>query len=119
MIFRMPTRRASLVQSSSAALALTAAPSLIRAFTPRSRVVAQSSFAVVEQIVDGVWAVISTPNSGTPDARTTLCNGGIIAGRDAVLAIEGFFTPAGSTWVANQCKALTGRWPTHVALTHF
>ncbi|HEY2824958.1 MAG TPA: MBL fold metallo-hydrolase [Gemmatimonadales bacterium] len=115
----MTTRRDFLAQSASAALALTAAPNILRSFTARTRVAAQSTFAVVPQIGDGVWAVISTPNTGAADARTTLCNGGIIAGKDAVLAIEGFFTPAGSTWVANQCKALTGRWPTHVALTHF
>jgi hypothetical protein len=28
--------------------------------------------------------------------RTTLCNGGLVAGRDGVLAIEGFMQPAGA-----------------------
>jgi len=112
----MTTRRDFIVQSATAALGAGIAPRILRSWR---RQVQQSSFAVVEQIVDGVWAIISTPNSGTPDARTTLCNGGIIAGKDAVLMIEGFYTPAGATWAAQQCKAVTGRNPTHVALTHF
>jgi glyoxylase-like metal-dependent hydrolase (beta-lactamase superfamily II) len=48
-----------------------------------------------------------------------LCNGGIIAGRSAVLAIEGFFEPRGAAWLAERARELTGRWPTHVAVTHF
>ena len=44
------------------------------------------------QIADGVWAVISTPLNG---ARATVSNGGLIAGKNGVLAIEGFQTPEG------------------------
>src|SRR5690242_21694624 len=116
MILRMTTRRDFLGQTAMAALGVGVAPRILRSWR---RQVQQSSFAIVEQIVDGVWAIISTPNSGTPDARTTLCNGGIIAGKDAVLMIEGFYTPAGATWAAQQCKAVTGKDPTHIALTHF
>src|SRR5262249_18757828 len=64
----------------------------------------------------GVWALISTPLSGD---RTTLSNGGIIAGRNVVLAIEGFQQPQGAAWLAGKAKELTGKWPTHVALTHY
>jgi nicotinamidase-related amidase len=49
-------------------------------------------------VADNVWALISTPLSGD---RTTLSNGGIIAGRNAVLAIEGFNQPAGAAWLGS------------------
>ncbi len=73
-------------------------------------------FARVEKLADGVWAVVSTPNiSG--DMRT-VSNGGIIAGRDAVLVVEGLNTPAGGAWLSETARVLTGRRPTHVVLTH-
>ena len=59
---------------------------------PLGEVVAREPFGNLEKIADGVWAMISTPLNGD---RTTLSNGGIIAGRNAVLAIEGFNQPAG------------------------
>jgi len=83
---------------------------------PRGVVVAREPFGNLEKVADGVWAMISTPLTGT---RTTVSNGGIIAGRNAVLAIEGFQTPDGAKWLAGKAKELTGRWPTHVALTHY
>ena len=84
--------------------------------SPIGTVVAREPFGSLEKISDGVWALISTPLSGD---RTTLSNGGIIAGRNAVLAIEGFNQPAGAAWLAGKAKELTGKWPTHVALTHY
>jgi glyoxylase-like metal-dependent hydrolase (beta-lactamase superfamily II) len=63
-----------------------------------------------------MWALISTPLEGD---RTTLCNGGIIAGRAGVVIVESFATPAGATWMAAKARELTGRWPSHVVLTHF
>ena len=78
-------------------------------------VAAQEPFGRLERIAEGTWALISTPLTGD---RTTLANGGIIAGRQGVLAIEGFFQPAGARWLARQARELTGRWPTHVVLTH-
>jgi glyoxylase-like metal-dependent hydrolase (beta-lactamase superfamily II) len=63
-----------------------------------------------------VWALVSTPLSGD---RTTLSNGGIVVGRNAVLAIEGFNQPQGAVWLAGKARELTGRWPTHVVLTHY
>jgi glyoxylase-like metal-dependent hydrolase (beta-lactamase superfamily II) len=83
---------------------------------PRGVAVAREPFGSLEKVADGVWAMISTPLNGD---RTTLSNGGIIAGRNAVLAIEGFQTPAGAQWLAGKAKELTGRWPTHVVLTHY
>ena len=79
-------------------------------------VVAREPFGTLEKVADGVWAHVSTPLEGN---RTTVSNGGIIAGRDGVLAIEGFQTPAGAQWLAGKAKELTGKSPTHVVLTHY
>ncbi len=62
----------------------------------------------------GVWAIVS--DFGMP---VTLCNGGIIAGKDAVVVVDGFNTPAGAQWAAKTAKELTGRDPTHVVVTHY
>lgn len=62
----------------------------------------------------GVWAIIS--KWGQP---ATLCNGGIIAGRDAVVVVEGFNSFAGSQWAARLARQLTGRDPSHVIISHY
>jgi len=72
-------------------------------------------FARVEKLAEGAWAVVSTPQGG----GKTVSNGGIIAGREGVLVIEGFMTVAGGAWLSKTARQLTRRWPTHVALTHF
>ena len=117
------SRRAFLAQSGSCAahLALAAAvmprtARLLWARNPHAHVVASEPFGNLEKVSDGVWALISTPLTGD---RTTLSNGGIIAGRNAVLAIEGFNQPQGASWLAGKARELTGRWPTHVVLTHY
>ncbi len=117
------SRRDFLANSASCAthLALVAAvtpPLLRRRWTQGSvgRVVASEPFADLVQLSDGIWAVISKPLSGD---RTTLANGGLIAGTDGVLAIEGFYQPEGAAWLAGKARELTGRWPTHVAITHY
>jgi glyoxylase-like metal-dependent hydrolase (beta-lactamase superfamily II) len=117
------TRRDFLATSGSCAahLALAGAlmPRAARAAWTRSpfgTVVAREPFGTLEKVADGVWALISNPLGGD---RTTLSNGGIIAGRNAVLAIEGFNQPQGAVWLAGKAKELTGKWPTHVALTHY
>ena len=79
-------------------------------------VVAREPFGNLEKIADNVWALISTPLNND---RTTVSNGGIIAGRNAVLAIEGFNQPQGAVWLAGKARELTGRWPTHIVLTHY
>ncbi len=83
---------------------------------PLHPAVATTSFAHLEAIGPDSWAVISTPLGGD---RTTFGNGGIIAGRSGVIAVEGFYRPAGATWLAERARELTGRWPTHVVLTHY
>ena len=117
------SRRAFLAQSGSCAahIAIAAAlsPAAARALwaaKPAGVVVAQEPFGRLEKVADGVWALISTPLTGD---RTTLSNGGLIAGRSGVLAIEGFFQPGGARWLAERSRELTGKWPTHVAITHY
>ena len=83
---------------------------------PVGSVVAREPFGNLERVAEGVWALISTPLNGD---NTTVSNGGIIVGRNAVLAIEGFNRTTGAQWLAGKAKELTGRWPTHVALTHY
>jgi glyoxylase-like metal-dependent hydrolase (beta-lactamase superfamily II) len=101
------------------ALAAAVAPPSLRALwahAPLGRVVAREPFGSLEQVADGIWALISTPLGGD---RTTLSNGGIIAGRSGVLAVEGFNLPAGASWLAGRARELTGRWPTHIVVTHY
>lgn len=82
---------------------------------PKAEAAVTAPFARVETIADGVWAVISTPAADL----TTIANGAIIAGDDAVLLVEGFQTVEGASWLNEVCKELTGRRATHVALTHY
>jgi glyoxylase-like metal-dependent hydrolase (beta-lactamase superfamily II) len=86
------------------------------ALVRQGRVVSEEPWGRLESLADGLWALISTPLDGD---RTTLCNGGIVAGRDGVLMVEGFGTVEGAQWMAAEAHRLTGRAPTHVVLTHF
>lgn len=99
-----------------AALAMPLGARLTWARTPLGEIIAREPFGNLEKIADGVWAMVSTPLAGD---RTTLSNGGIIAGRNGVLAIEGFNMPAGAEWLGARARELTGKWPTHVVLTHY
>ncbi len=71
----------------------------------------------IEKLSENVWSHIATPFDG--GEFTTVCNGGIIAGRERVLAVESFMKPEGAKWLAQRCKELTGRWPTDVVVTHY
>lgn len=73
----------------------------------------------LEPVGDGLWALLSSPLADHPRARLTLCNGGIIAGRDGVLVVEAFASPEGGAWMAGEALRLTGMRPTHVVLTHY
>lgn len=83
---------------------------------PVGSIVAREPFGTLEKVADGVWALISNPLGGD---MTTVSNGGIIAGRNGVLAIEGLYKPEGAAWLAGKARELTGKWPTHVAVTHY
>lgn len=78
-------------------------------------IVAEEPWARIEALVDGVWAVISTPQRD----RKTLCNGAIVAGRDGVLVLEAFGSVDGGRWVADWARKLGGRAPDEVVLSHF
>ena len=90
---------------------------------PFGDVVDENPFARLEKLGENIWAVVSTPllpdGSFNPDGVATLCNGGIIAGKDRVVAVDGFFRPEGSAWLAAQAERLTGRPVTDVIVTHF
>lgn len=83
---------------------------------PAHPTVSTAPFAHLDLIGPDTWALVSTPLGGD---RTTFSNGGIIAGRSGVIAVEGFYRPAGAEWLAQRARELTGRWPTHVVLTHY
>ena len=88
-----------------------------RAWSAQERfpVVASEPWGRLEHVAEGVWALVSTPL----EDRTTLCNGGIVAGRAGVVLVESFATGNGARWMAEQAARLTGRAPTHVVLTHY
>ena len=81
----------------------------------RFPVVASEPWGRIERVAEGVWALVSNPLVD----RTTLCNGGIVAGRSGVVVIEAFGSEAGARWMAEQATRLTGRAPTHVVATHY
>lgn len=85
--------------------------------TDSRKVVAKELWARLEELSDGIWAVVSTPFESRD--FTTVSNGGIIAGKDRVLVIESFNEAKGASWLAEQAKKLTGKWPTDVVVTHF
>ena len=95
--------------------AMPAATCRLWAARPRGRVVAQEPWGHLEQVAEGVWALVSTPL----EDRTTLCNGGIIAGSEGVVLVESFASNEGAAWMAGQAQRLTGRWPTHAVVTHY
>ena len=78
--------------------------------------VASESFGRLEEVGPGLFAFISTPLGGD---YTTVCNGGIVVGSQGVLVVEAFQTPEGARWVAERARVLSGRWPTHVLVTHY
>lgn len=115
----MTSRRRFVSCASHLALAAAFAPRVARAAWARAisgSLVTVEPFGRLEKIADGVWALVSTPLTGD---STTVSNGGIIAGRNGVLAIEGFNTPKGAQWLSDQALSLTGKRPTHVAVTHY
>ena len=85
----------------------------------RDNIVAEEKFARLEKIEEGVYAMVSTPSFKEGKHFTTVCNGGIIAGDDGVLAIESFMRPEGARWLAEQAQKLVGKWPTNIVSTHY
>lgn len=72
-------------------------------------------FARVTQIADGVYATIADPGKGAQCGS----NGGVIAGRDALLIVEGHMQPAGAALEIEAARAI-GKGPIRAAVdTHF
>ena len=120
---KSPSRREFIRLSSACAahMTLMASPFPAAARTLFARrttgaVVAQEPFGRLESLGEGLWALISTPLGGD---YTTVCNGGIIEGSSGVLVVEAFQTPEGARWMAERARELTGRWPTHVLVSHY
>ena len=87
---------------------------------PRGLMVRREPWGRLERVADGVWMLISTPLAGdhASGSMRTFSNGGLVAGREGVLAVEGFASVEGARWLAEEARRLTGRWPSHVVLTH-
>lgn len=77
----------------------------------------EENWGWIEKVADNAWAHIAAPFE--QNDFTTVCNGGIIAGSDRVLAIESFQKPEGARWLAERARELTGRWPTDIVVSHF
>jgi glyoxylase-like metal-dependent hydrolase (beta-lactamase superfamily II) len=76
---------------------------------------ADKGFASIRPIGDGIYATVSDFSKGL----TTLCNGGFIVGKDAVLLVEGFMTPPGATFQLETLRGVT-QAPVHCAIdTHY
>ena len=118
MTSQVDVSRRDFLTRSAAALAATQVGSALWPWqvTAQERypVVASEAWGRLLRLADGVWALESSPL----EDRTTLCNGGIIAGRAGVVVVEAFGSADGARWMARQAERLTGRSPTHVALTH-
>jgi glyoxylase-like metal-dependent hydrolase (beta-lactamase superfamily II) len=117
------SRRTILRAGVGSALALAVAPLLApraRATSALPGLVAESPFAGIMEIGDGLFAVISTPLDG--DGRfahpQSLCNGGLIVGDDRILAVDAYYTPEGAAWVDEQAMRLFGRRVSDVICTH-
>jgi glyoxylase-like metal-dependent hydrolase (beta-lactamase superfamily II) len=117
----MIDRRQFVIVSGSCVAQLGMLPPLLRSSLWRgfTEAIAVEPWARIEPLGESVWACVSTPLSGDPDARRTFSNGGIVAGKSGTLVVEGFASDAGAQWIAERARALTGRAPTHVVLTHY
>jgi glyoxylase-like metal-dependent hydrolase (beta-lactamase superfamily II) len=84
------------------------------------RVLAESAFARIVEVGDGLFAVLSTPLNGEGRIThpQTLCNGGLIVGDEHIVSIDGYYQPAGAAWVNEQVKKLFGRPVSDVICTH-
>jgi glyoxylase-like metal-dependent hydrolase (beta-lactamase superfamily II) len=121
---RHHSRRRFIAEGLGAGACLLLTPTLGRAAinsfysseTSGTKVLKTEPWAEVRELAEGVWAVVSTPFDGQ---HNTFSNGGLIAGKEAVLAIEGFATISGASWLSDLSLHLTGKRPRHVVVTHY
>lgn len=118
------TRRQAIVRKLMVSAGLAASYALVpgsvrraHAMQTNGEILDTQPYARLEKVSDGVYAVVSTPFKTR--AFDTVCNGGFVVGRDRVVAIDAYFQPKGSAWLAERCKAITGRYPTDVIVTHY
>ena len=115
-------RRDFLAQSGSCAAHLALAATFMpparahRGRAPLGVVVAREPFGNLEKVADGVWAMISTPLDRRPHDRLERRHHRRTQRR---AGDRGVSTADGAQWLAGKARELTGRWPTHVALTHY
>lgn len=108
---RRQSRRSFLQQAAGLGLLATALPR----GSFGQEVVAAEQWADIVALGDGTWGVVSKPLEGS---FVTTCNGGFVAGRERVLAFDGYNQDQGASWVGEQIQSLAGRWPTDVVLSH-
>jgi glyoxylase-like metal-dependent hydrolase (beta-lactamase superfamily II) len=120
------SRRAFLAAAGSCAghLALamaagTAGARRLFAAIPAGTVCLREPWGRIERLAEEAWALVSTPLAGGDEATRTFSNGGIVAGRDGVLVIEGLASEPGAEWLAGKARELTGRGPDWIVLTHY
>lgn len=92
-----------------------ALPDLSAAGRSPTHIAAAEPWGELVPVGEGIWAMLSAPLAD----RTTLCNGGLIAGRDGVVMVEAFAGDAGARWMRERSRSLTRREPSHVVLTHY
>ncbi|HSL68772.1 MAG TPA: MBL fold metallo-hydrolase [Longimicrobiales bacterium] len=81
----------------------------------QKKIVTEEPWGRIEELADGVWALVSTPLQD----RRTLSNGAILAGRSRVVVIEAFGSTEGAAWLAAWARKLTGRAVDDVIVTHY
>jgi cyclase len=98
-------------------------PALAEELAGDSRVsptpIVDKGFASVRKIGNGLYATISDPSKG----RTTICNGGFLAGKDGALLLEGFTTSAGAAFQMDALRMVSqvtvnGALDTHYHFDH-
>ncbi|UTW55755.1 MBL fold metallo-hydrolase [Kordiimonas sp. SCSIO 12610] len=118
-VFSKPSRRAFIAGTGAATLMTTGVFGAATRKQSSGKLIDEQSFARLEEIGDGVWAVLSTPvNANGGFETTTLSNAGLIMGDDKVVVYDAFFRPEGAAWLSEHAKKLTGRYPTHVIVSH-
>jgi len=115
--------RASQWSALFAAYPLIPLPDLAESLAADSRVaqtpVVDKGFASVRKVGDGLYATISDTSKGLQ----TMCNGGFLFGKDAVLLVEGFVSAAGAGFQHETLKSLSkapimGALDTHYHFDH-
>jgi glyoxylase-like metal-dependent hydrolase (beta-lactamase superfamily II) len=98
-------------------------PALADSLIADSRVsqtpIVDKGFAAVRKVGEGLYATISDTTKGIQ----TMCNGGLLVGKDAALLIEGFASPAGAAFQHETLRSLSkvpvlGALDTHYHLDH-